>query len=297
MNLILLIVMGITWSLHFSLVKMLSNTTSSLFLMFPTLMGISLCFALLQSTKSLVTALNTLLDRNLVFFYVISGFLGYLIPIFLELYIADKIPAGLLTLIVTTTPIVTIAISLILKIEAVSLQKIIASIVGFVGTSLIFLSDSKDFSNISEKKWILLAFLVPFTYSLYNIYISKKWPIGLSPIQVALGETIVSAFLLLPLFIFSSFSNSYEILVSHANTIIALTIVTAVEVWSFFELIKRAGPVFVSFSTFVTLIGGFIFGYLFFEEHINFVTAISSLIILSSLVIMSVELKFKAQER
>lgn len=276
--------MGTSWSLHIIFIKKLSDVLSPIFLMFPTFLGMSISLILLQNRVSIITTCNILLNKKYLNFYLISAFLGYVLPVYLEFYIAEHVYSWLLTLIGTTNPIVTIFLSKIFNIEKINYRKSLVSIIGFLGALIMFIPSTQILPNAQAIKWALLSFSIPFTYATYNLYIVKKWPLDInSPSVVATIETVFATVLTLPLFLMFISYDHLLILIDKIQHIAYLIIFTTIEVLSFFYLIKRAGAVFVSFSTFITLIAGFAFSNIIFSETINFWGLVSGVLVLTAL--------------
>lgn len=265
MNFALLITMGAAWGLHFALMKMVaSGEGAPLLLLFPTLAGISVGFALI------VVARRSLYRPTWAHlrFFVISGLLGYLAPILLELIVAAKIDAGLLTLIVTTNPLITILVAGLMRTEVVRFRQILAAGLGAVAAAALLLPDSA-LPSTDMRVWVAAAFGIPSLYAVYNVYVAKAWPNDLDPLQVATGESIASALFAFPFFAWVVATSGAAPLAESPLTLVALILATTVEVWAFFELIRRAGAIFVSFSSFAALVGGISWGIFLFAEQMT----------------------------
>lgn len=283
-NFILLLVMGLSWGLHFALIKMAACNCSPFFLLFPTFAGISLLFLLLCKLQGKSLKWNFSIFK----FFTIAGVLGYLFPILVELIAAPKMDAGLLTLIVTMTPLMTIFITGVFRIEKIYAPQILASIVGSIAVFLLFIP-LDVLSSDPFHAWAIFAFLVPLSYAIYNIYVAKYWPSGLSSLQAAAGESVASAIFAFPLFLMDVSPDQLSIAYTHSYTLIGLILATAIEVWAFFELIRRTGPIYVSFASFTTLLSGFFWGWLLFNEQLTFQMVCSSVLVLLSFVILNLK--------
>ncbi len=276
--------MGLSWGLHFVMIKIASCQCSPLFLLFPTFAGISTVFLLLNKLEGKKLTIN----RGVIKFLVIAGLLGYFFPIYTELLAAAHIDAGLLTLLVTMTPLITIFVAGISKTERIHLRQIIASGLGTIGLLLLFIPTAAMPAE-SMRLWALVALFVPISYAVYNVYVAKYWPSSLTPLQLATGESIASTIIALPFFLLdlteAQVTSAYE----NWDLICAVVLVTAVEVWAFFELIKRAGPIYVSFSSFVTLLSGYFWGWLLLDEQITSWMFFSSIFLLLSFIVLHVK--------
>lgn len=282
MNLALLLVMGASWGLHFALVKMLSGAgIPALLLLFPTLLGISVFFAVAIVAKGGLFRPRWPHLR----FFVIGGVLGYVAPILVELLVAPNIDAGLLTLIVTTTPLFTIGITAVLGRESVGVRKIVAAGMGAVAAAALLLPDAA-LPSAGMRAWVVAAFAVPALYAVYNIYVAAAWPSDLDALQVAAGESAASALFAVPFFAWSAVGTGLDALFAEPGPLLALVLATTVEVWAFFELIRRAGAVYVSFASFAALVGGVSWGTLLFAERPTAWMTLSLLLVTASLLVL-----------
>ena len=104
MNLLLLVVCGGLWGLHFALMRLVGGDhLSPMMTLFPLLSGVAVVLFLAkliwpQSSGPVLPHMR---------FFVISGSLGYLVPFFLELIIAPQLSTALLTFVISTTPLLT----------------------------------------------------------------------------------------------------------------------------------------------------------------------------------------------
>lgn len=260
----LVFILGSLWGLHFSLIKICSESGISHFsILIATTGGVALIFSVI-----------TLLQRQLpkvslthLRFYLICAVLGYAGPILIELVVAQHMDAGLLTLIVSTTPLVTLSIATIIKTEKVKARGLIG--VG-LGCLTIFVLLIPKFSGANAVPWqyLIITFTVPIAYGTYHNYVSKAWPADSSTWQVASGELIVALLLLLPFYFFQSGSLFPQAQWQTVHWAMLLMVVFAVvEVYLYFEIIRLAGAVTVSLSNFVTIAAGVIWGMLIFKER------------------------------
>lgn len=261
----LVFVLGSLWGLHFSLIKIASESGLP-----PAQVTVMITFGV-----SGIYLLIGLLRRRLpvfnlgsIRFYLLCALLGYVLPIFVELFVARHMAAGLLTLIVSTTPIFTLVLALMLKTEAVSRGRIVGVAVGAMAAVLILLPQLVG-SGSTSSAMIILTFVVPCCYGLFHNYVAKVWPTGMDTWQVGAGQMTAALLMMLPLYL--AFAGPSTLQVEPARTVywaIAAMIVFAVlEVYLYFTIIRMAGAVVVSLSNFVTIAAGVMWGMLIFAEQ------------------------------
>jgi drug/metabolite transporter (DMT)-like permease len=108
---------------------------------------------------------------------------------------------------------------------------------------------------------LLLALVIPIAYGTDTIYVAARWPGDLSCIQVVAGEMIAAALLSLPLFLMSGeplfFMTASEV---GRSALLIFVLVTFIETYLYFYLLRNAGAVFISVASFIALFAGILWG-------------------------------------
>ncbi|XPV68753.1 MAG: DMT family transporter [Halarcobacter sp.] len=138
------------------------------------------------------------------FYVIVLGLLGTYIY-YLFLYLGYKEAKGLEVLVVQYTwPILIVAFSMIFLKEKLTIRKVIALVLGFLGVVIVLTKGDLSNIHIDNLKVIFLVFLGASSFALYSV-LSKK--IHLEPIGVVsiyfLSATVASFFSML---YFSSFA-------------------------------------------------------------------------------------------
>lgn len=264
-NFLFLALMGSTWGLHFVLVKKIANHgVPGHMVLFPTLLGVTFVFLLLMILKQS----QWKMDKRWWIFLGVCSILGYAFPIWLEIVVSPYIDSTLLTLITTSTPVWCILFGFLLRLTKVSKWHLICVSLGIVAAASLLMPGTA-LPESSSRLWFIAAIGVPTSYAMYNLYVSTAWPQGLSIYIMAAYESFFAAVLALPLFIFSGVQSGFQGIFEYKSTILLLVLVTAIEVWAFFELVRRAGAVYVSFASFVALVSGVCWSGLLLKEEIT----------------------------
>lgn len=275
----LLFAMPIIWALHLSLVKMVhatENPLSALAALLIALSGLGFCALLVRGEFFS-------LRWPRIRFFAIAGFLAYVVPMVTEMRAAPEIDAGILTLIVSLTPVFTVVLAVGLGLTKASWRLILSVMAGVLGVSLLLLPDQP--SGAQPPLWIIITCLVPLSYALDSLYVERYWPDGLSALQVTCGETLVSLALVLTLMALGGGEFNAILPWLTRPDFLILCVVTAIEVLLFFYLIHRAGAVLVNIASFIALPAGFFWGWLLFGEQFTFVALICSVCAIAALVL------------
>lgn len=267
---VLLFVMGGAWGLQFALLKVAAGDGLDEF-------GI-LTIALLSlfPIYGAVLVWKEQLYRPTwqhLWFFLVAGSLGYVIPLSAAAHASVHLPAGLVALIASLTPVVTVVVALLLRTERVSSLRIVAVVFGVLA-ALVVLGADLELPGLGASTWVLVAFLAPLAYGLDGIYVAERWPEDLNAMQVVAGEALVSGLVLLGLFVLNG---SWVALLAFGpsawgnghSAVVIFILVSVIEVYLFFYLIRVAGAVLVSFGSFVALVAGIFWGWLIFSEQLG----------------------------
>ena len=202
-------------------------------------------------------------------FYLMAATFGYFVPAVLELHAAPIIGAGLLTIFVSMTPLVTVLLAFMMRTEAASLRKLAGVLVGTLALLPMMLSDDIIMpAPALAMKGFSLALLVALCYGLYHNLVAKYWPEGEDAWQLATGETVAGLFVLVP---FSLLVYGIEPvpLSGFAMPIVfaSYLLLSMASIWLYFYLLKAAGPIFTSLAGFVSLVAGVLLGIVLFGER------------------------------
>jgi drug/metabolite transporter (DMT)-like permease len=117
---------------------------------------------------------------KLLRYAIISGFLSYVVPNFLTFSAIPKIGSGLAAIMFSLSPVVTAALSVVLRVRPPSLLGVVGIALGLAGAFVIIVGRNADFSGGSSA-WLLAALLIPLFLGIGNIFRTLAWPEGASP--------------------------------------------------------------------------------------------------------------------
>ncbi|KZL01263.1 MULTISPECIES: DMT family transporter [unclassified Pseudovibrio] len=137
------------------------------------------------------------LKRRHIKYYIINGFLGITVPSLVAYLVLQHIPAWLLTVLVTLSPLITAVLSSIVDGKLIATQRLVGILVGLAGISFVTLSSAQvsQFDPI----WILIGTGMPLSLAIANIYRNKAYPQDASSVGTATGTMFSQVLLLLPL--------------------------------------------------------------------------------------------------
>jgi drug/metabolite transporter (DMT)-like permease len=259
----LLVVLGLSWGLHFPILKFAARSG----LPYSGIAAAAICgVALALLSACLVRRRLPAFGRGYLRFYLVCALLGYLAPYFLALFAAGRIDAGMLTLIGSTSPIFTLCLAALVGAERITAIRVFGILLGAVSVAFLILPQA-SLVGVTAVTAMVAALGIPLSYSSYHVYLSKYWPAGSDSFQVACGEALTAVCLMTPIFLFAGGTDLFasEWGVGHW-AILATVVITTLDCYLYFEIVRLAGPVFVSQGGFIAVIAGVLWGMLLHGE-------------------------------
>jgi len=260
----LLLVMGSAWGLEFSMLKLATQAG------FP---GIGILLVTLAMIAPVFWAIVAIRGRwfrptrRILVFLLVIALLGYVLPLLAALWAAPHVPAGILTMIASFTPVVSVATAIAFRTERVSLRRFLAVALGLVAALLVLVPEA-DMPGFGNLGWLLVVFVVPLTYGVESVYVSVAWPEGLDPMQVAAGQSVVAFLTVLPIYLLFGEPIAFDPAWPMGQVAIGLVaLCVLVEVLLYFVIIRASGGVLVNFSMYISLFAGIAWGWAIFSER------------------------------
>ncbi len=181
--------------------------------------------------------------------------------------VQQKIPVGLMAVCMTSVPILTYAMSLVLRLERYVWLRFAGIVCGFAGVLLI-VGPRGSLPDPKLAFWVMLGFAAPLFHAISNILMSEKnRPEGSDSITLAVGMLFSAALMLLPValafdqfhFLWPPFSIAERALLLHM-------VLAGLHFFAIFELIRIAGPTYMSQASFLGVGFGVMFGMVIFGE-------------------------------
>jgi drug/metabolite transporter (DMT)-like permease len=201
-------------------------------------------------------------------YYLIGGFLGVTAPQLVAYLVLKQVPAGLFTVLVTLSPMMTFILTSIVEKQLLPIYRLVGIAIGLAGVSIATIA-GLDTSNIPLEA-LLIALCVPLLLGVTNVYRSKALPNDAHPLSLAAGTLASQAVLLFPVLAISNQLTSpslNNVLID--VKMVALAGVTALSyILTFILQRKTDGVGFSQVGYFVTL-GGIFIGAIFFNEQLS----------------------------
>jgi drug/metabolite transporter (DMT)-like permease len=218
--------------------------------------------------------LRELLARPVVIYCIANGLIGVAGPQVLSYFALQQVPAGLFTMLITLSPLLTFLLSSLANRRLLPVHRLTGILIGLVGVTM------ATANGLSREPvgglWLAAACAAPLLLAMTNVYRERAMPKRVDPIVLAAGTLISQAALFLP---FVLTGPDHYLPLRAASQIdlvlVGLSITTALSYALTFELYRRTDGVGVSQVGYFVTITGAGAGTLFFGEAITLVFGVA----------------------
>lgn len=209
------------------------------------------------------------LHRAAVQFYVVVAFLGTLIPNFTFYLSVARLPAGVMSIIISTIPLIAFPIALALGMDRFSWRRIAGLLLGLFGVLLIALPKA-SLPDPAMAAFLPLAMVGPLFYALENTYVARYGLSGMDAVQAMFGASLVGLIFCVPLMLLMG--HWFPMPLPPGRPELALIVGSAMHALlyaSFVWIAARAGSVFASQSSYLTTVAGVVWAMLILGERFS----------------------------
>ena len=174
----------------------------------------------------------------------------------------------------------------LVKTDHINPARVGGILVGAIAIFAILLPDA-HLGEAVAWRWLLLAMLVPLCYAVHHNFTAQYWPAGSDSYQVACGEAIFAALLLLA---FSAFHWDWQDVQSWNrghSAILFMATIALVDIYIYFELIRIKGPIYTSHANYFMVASGVGWGMVIFGERPSSLMWLSAALLMVSLYLVS----------
>lgn len=137
------------------------------------------------------------LHRQALVFYVVVAFLGTLIPNATFYISVARLPAGIMSILISMVPLVAFPLALALGLDRFSTARLAGLLLGLCGVALIALPEA-SLPDPAMVAFLPLAMVGPLFYALEGTFVQRYGTAGMDPIQAMFGASVVGLILVTP---------------------------------------------------------------------------------------------------
>ncbi len=222
-------------------------------------------------------------------FYTVSGLPCLALPMTCMFVALEHLPAGVVGLIVSTMPILTYLLALSIGSEKWHWLRVGGIACGFAGAALI-LAPGGSLSGSEMAGWVLVAFVAPLMYAVGSLYVGAFRPSGATALTLTTGMLVVAAVAMVPISIgLGQFYVPRLAQPGIGESMILIQIaVASLNYLMFFEIIRRAGPVYFSQIGYLVTLTAMLWAVLLFAERYGIWIWAATLLVFAGIALINV---------
>jgi CheY-like chemotaxis protein len=230
----------------------------------------SLWFSAIAMTMiAVATGRHPRVDRANIRRYVLIGFVGSALPQVLFFWVAENLPAMVISIVLAGESFIIFVVAAILGFEAPSLKRFLGLCLGLLSVILVMLPGAEA-TGISNWLWVLAALLVPACYAAEGLLVSALPSSGDDAVGTATGVVFAAALLVTPVTAFSGFYIPVAEVISGFGWAFALIgTLSAVSTVLLILAIRTTGVVFASQVGYATTAAGIVWSILLLSEPMS----------------------------
>ena len=281
---LLLVVSALGWGLLYSLNR-LATTDGIPFVPYVFWMGVGAALILL----GLGAVFRTLpkLSWEHMRGYLVLGTISFGMTYTVLAFVAPKVPAGVLGLGATLTPILTYPAAALFRMDRFRTIRTIGLVLGVGGVALVLVPET-SLPTRDMAPWVLLSFVGPVLYVANALIISLIRPPPSGALPLAGGVLTTGAIFM---FVVMAATDQWWWFEGPMTTgdwaLAAAAGITALVFYLMVEIIRLAGPVFFTTVNFMIPLTGIGWGMLFFGERHSFWIWLALVLMLAGLFLVN----------
>ena len=191
---------------------------------------------------------------HLPIFLFIAAF-GTLIPNSATYLAYDHLPAGVMSIVISTVPIASLPVALMLGLERAEARRFVGVALGLVAIVMIA-APQTSLPDPSAAPWLLVALIPPICYAIEGNGLNWRGSGGLSAIDLLLGASVIGLVIAIPVALLRGQWISLSPWDEGKTAIIALSLLHVAAYTGYIWLIGRAGAVFAAQVAYVVTVTG-----------------------------------------
>lgn len=220
-------------------------------------------------------------------FYVIVAALGTLIPNATFYLSVARLPAGVMSMIISAVPMIAFPLAVLLGMERFAWLRLLGLCLGLVAVGLLA-APGAALPDGAMVAFLPIAMVGPFCYALEGLYVARHGTAGMDPVQAMFGASVVGLLACLPVAVltgqmFDPFADFGLAEAALAGSSALHALIYAAYVWLAF----RAGAVFASQCSYIVTGAGIFWAMVLLGERFPPSLWLSLVLLLSGVALVS----------
>lgn len=277
---LVLITLGVGWGSTQSLGKMATATGHQPFglIFWQLLIG-----AMVLGAVSLVRGRGMVFTRPALVFYVVIAIIGTLIPNATFYASVVHLPAGIMSILISTVPFLAFPMALALGLDRFSAGRLAGLALGLVGVALIALPGAGGAVSLG---WLMVAMVGPLFYAIEANYVARGGTAGMDAVQAMFGVSVVGTLLAAPIALGTGQWVDPFPMGRAEWALVASSAVHAVVYASYVWLASKAGSVFASQTAYLVTGSGVLWAMVLLGERFSALVWVALVVMLAGVALV-----------
>ncbi len=202
-------------------------------------------------------------------FYAVVALMGTLVPGYTFYVSVHRLPAGIMSILISTVPLLAFPMTMVLGIDRFSMTRLVGLVLGLVGVALIALPQS-SLPDPAMVAFLPLAMMGPLFYAVEGTFVSRFGTAGMGPVQAMFGASLVGLVLCVPLVLLSGqWVDPFAAWGRAEQALVLSSVLHAMMYASYVGLAARAGAVFATQTGYVVTAAGLCWAMLLLGERFS----------------------------
>ena len=278
--LITLVTLGIGWGCTQPLGKIAASTGHKPFGLI--LWQLVVC-VLVLGALTLLRGKRLPLTPSALRFYVVVAVLGTLVPNYTFYLSVTHLPAGIMSIIIASIPLIAFPMALALGMDRFSLSRLGGLALGLAGVGVIALPGAA-LPEPAMAAWLPVAMVGPLFYAIEATYVARTGIGTMDAVQAMLGASVAGLVLCVPLALATGQWFTPPLPLGRAEwALVASSALHSVLYATYVWLAARAGAVFASQTSYVVTVAGVFWAMLILGERLTSGIWIAALLMIGGL--------------
>lgn len=283
-NVGLLVALGVGWGSTQPLGKIAASTGHPPFALI--FWQLVICTAVLGAI-TLVRGKRLPMTPPALIFYLVVALLGTLVPNYAFYVSVARLPAGIMSILISTVPLLAFPMALALRIDRFEMRRLAGLMLGLTGVALIALPQA----SLPDRAMVAalpLALVGPLFYAMEGTFVSRFGTAGMDPVQAMAGASAMGLLLCLPLVLgLGQWVNPWAVSWGEAET--ALVVSSGLHgllYATYVGLAARAGAVFAAQTSYIVTAAGIGWAMLLLGERFSHWVWLAVVVMLAGLTLV-----------
>jgi|TARA_B110000263_G_scaffold162798_1_gene141668 drug/metabolite transporter (DMT)-like permease len=215
----------------------------------------------------LIRRVKVKFDRRYVSYFAVMGAVGIALPNSNMVFVVEHIPAGLMSVIIVTAPVITYIVAVVIRLEKLDACRAAGVLLGLIGVAVLVLPRG-SLPSADMLPFALLAFITPTAWALTNVYAEAARPVEADSMVLAMGTMFSASITAL---VASIATNTFHPIWLDFDVgdqaLIAYGLITVCTFFLYFTVVSMSGAVYLAQVGYITTLMGLGWGAWFYGEE------------------------------